>query len=286
MSRNTNTSPFQNRSHNHSSQHHRSLTPPWNRKRRKAAAERAAAAAGGPVGTEALAVRNMERNARIFGYPSKGFVHKIEYTLLYQMISEPNVYPEAVVLQEVDEQNYEDFMIVDDDTRMADGTELEPRMSYAQLSALLALSGDKNPNSQQTGNNAKANPSIEEMGRPNPVAERLCKLILQTVVRYSTENDLDRASEIDELMGPVKRYCANRIESNELKSILPLYVGYTASILTGNPLPLLVGTTMTVAATGETSTIEQRNTLEAFHAQTKRKGDVEKASLLEEDDFD
>lgn len=269
----------------------RSLTPPWVARRRRR--EKQAAREGKPVGTEAAAVANLERNARLFAYPKDGFVCKIEYSLLYAMISEPKVFPEDVVLEELEKEDFEQYMEVGTKTTFSNGEDdgdEDPIMSYAQLSAMLALSAEKNSHSSMAANDQHRNQStssstsapgaMPDGTEVNAVAQKLCKTILNTVIRYAREHDLDRAAEIRELMDPVERYCSNRIETAELKSILPLYVGYTASILTGNPLPLLVGTGLTVA--GAEGTNEQRNTLSSIQNETKRKGDVEKASLLDE----
>ena len=113
--------------------HKSNKTFPWRRKRRPT---------GGAVGTEAKAIENMTKNSNAFGYPKEGFVTRIEHSLLYNMIGEPDVYPAAAVLEQIDEEDFSIYLEVADESSRLGG---EPSVSYAQLSAIVALSAEKYP---------------------------------------------------------------------------------------------------------------------------------------------
>ena len=94
------------------------------------------------VGTEATALANLEKNKKLFKYPDPGvFLHRIEYSLLYSILAAPEVYPEGVVREHI--QQEEDFIkyieLVPMKVRNHGMEEEIERTSYAQLSALLAL---------------------------------------------------------------------------------------------------------------------------------------------------
>jgi hypothetical protein len=221
------------------------------------------------VGTEAKAMENMKRNSRDFGYPSEGFVTHVEHSLLYAMLSDPKHYPQDVVKQQIDEEDFEAYLEVNTASSKASNDEDEPIISYAQLSALLALSAEKLP------------PQEDDNRDEISSQEKLCKVLLQTVVRYAEDHDLDRGKEVQEFLQPVQRIAAKHESKAALSAILPFYVGYAASLVTLNPLPMFVGATMTVMS--ETNAGEQTN-VKTFAQESCRKADLEKTSLLDEAD--
>lgn len=256
------------------------------------------------VGTQAKAAEHMQKNRENFNYPRDyRFVTPIEHSLLYSMIDEgPAVYPEAVVLSHIDEEDYSVYLPMvaiettsaasrqpsfqdstkggetrnktpppppandDDDNRDDD----HDRFSYAQLSAILALSIEKYP--------------PNEKDEENSISKKLCKRILSYVVRHAKEHDLDRQQEISELLQPVEAHSTKRSAKAELKQILPFYMGYAATIITANPIPMMVG--WSVMASGNQKAEKEVKNMNSITKETNRRSDVEKTSLLDEpDDF-
>ena len=213
-------------------------------------------------------MENIKRNSRDFRYPSEGFVTHVEHSLLYAMLSDPKHYPQDVVKQQIDEEDFEVYLEVNTASSKASNDD-EPVISYAQLSALLALSAEKLP------------PQEDDNKDEISSQERLCKVLLQTVVRYAEDHDLDRGKEVQEFLQPVQRIAAKHESSAALSAILPFYVGYAASLVTLNPLPMFVGATVT--ALSETNVGEQTN-VKTFAKESSRKADLEKTSLLDETD--
>lgn len=216
------------------------------------------------MGTEAKAVENIKRNARNFRYPPDGFVTHVEHSLLYAMLSDPKHYPQDVVKQQIDDEDFTQYLVVNTASSKANEEDV---ISYAQLSALLALSAEKLPpqkNNEETSSQQK-----------------LCKALLQCVVHYAEEHDLDRAKEVQEFLQPVQKLAQKHESNAALSAILPFYVGYAASIITLNPVPMFVGATMT--ALSDSNTGEQQN-VRGFASETSRKADLEKTSLLDETD--
>lgn len=240
----------------------------------------------GPVGTEAKAAAAKEKNARNFHYPSAGFVCPVEHTLLYAMLTEPTIYPEEVIKNEIDSEDFEDYLPLN--TPMPVRGDEDAPASLAQLSVLLAVSSAKFPSHDET--------ALDEFGFPNErtINERkkkkeesipyiLSKKIINTVVRYADEHNLDRSAEIDELTSPVNSYLQKRIAKNEISESVPMYVGYTASLLTANPLFFMVGAAVTVGkASNNANAREERINADALAAEAARRGDAEKTGLLDE----
>lgn len=218
------------------------------------------------MGTEAKAVENIKRNAKNFRYPPEGFAVHIEHSLLYAMLSDPKHYPEDVVKERIDDEDFTDYLVVN--TASSNANEDEDVISYAQLSALLALSAEKLP--------PKENSSDEQSSQ-----EKLCKALLQCIVKYAEENDLDRNHEVQEFLAPVQRMAQKHESSAALSAILPFYVGYAASLITLNPIPMFVGATMTAMSD---SNVGERENVNKFKKETERKADLEKTSLLDETD--
>lgn len=205
-------------------------------------------------GTEAKALEQLERNRNSIGYPADGFEIKIEFSLLYAMLSAPDTYPREVVHAMVAEEDFTQYM-----------TTTKGDINYSQLSAILAYA-------------AETNPPTDSVSEEKSVSQKLCKKILSTVIKYAEENDLDRETEINELLKPVKKVARERIEKKELTAILPLYLGYSAALITANPIPLLVGAMGLAAAPGTSGEIENMDTI---IAETDRAADVEQTGLLD-----
>ena len=118
-------------------------------------------------GSEAVAVESQRINAKTFNYPKGGFETWIEHSLLYTMIRESNIFPAETVLKTIDDEDFTQYFIIkqkqqltekfisddDDDDDDGDGNSDNNNhqnnnskrtielMSYAQLTAVLALAG-------------------------------------------------------------------------------------------------------------------------------------------------
>jgi len=236
----------------------------------------------GAVGTEAAAREALARNAKSFGYPSGGFVERIEYSLIYSMLCEPKIYPEDVVLKHIDAEDMQVYLQVSSENgSMAaaqgqGGVQEEEEVSYAQLGALLALSAEKFPPSQShlPGSEDKA------VEGSDSVPARLCSAVLGAVIKYAEAHGLDREAEIQELLESVEKHGTRRSNKAAMKNIIPFYVGYAASLVTANPLPMLLGASVTIASDAKKKK-ERRNHLAISQVAT-RKADIETAGLLDE----
>ena len=258
---------------------------------------------GGAVGTEAKAIRNQQLNAKDFKYPEEGFITPVEHSLLYAMIEFPENYPEAVIRSEIEDEDFTQYLYVkeketgkattyvDDDgdndvqtqsNKKESQTQKEQRVSYAQLSALLALSAAKNPSTASPEQSSNTN-EAESTDQTLSVGETLCRKLLRTITRYADANSLDRNHEIREFLEPIERRCAIRNEKAALQQLLPAYAGYTVSLLTGNPLPLLLGA---AALSGPDPMAEENTNVHGFRGLGSRTGDMETAGLLDENEFD
>lgn len=224
-------------------------------------------------GTESKALEQLERNRTAFRYPKDGFEQKIEFSLLYAMLAEPDTYPKEVVQATIDEEDFLQYI----HTKNED-------VSYAQLSAILAYSAENNPTATTAAKTAASEKEAEDSNdvkQPISISQKLCKKILRTIIKYAEEHELDRETEIDELFKPVRRVATQRIEKKELQAILPLYLGYSAALLTANPLPLIAGAMGLMAAPSNQADIQN---VEHIIAETDRAADVERTGLLDEGD--
>jgi hypothetical protein len=294
------------------------------------------------VGTEANAIQQMKQNAKYFKYPPEGFITPIEHSLLYAMIQYPDRYPDSVVKGIVDEEEFEQYLYIKDDYKITsrsrnrrmeesdrpnqrneeveesgdnlssnnfhheNNLDLERRVSYAQLSALLALSAEKNsstaspePDSQSSQHPTTAitttdtyNSRTSSVSYTNnrqkgeevlSIGQTLCRKLLKTITRYSDTHNLDRQTEIREFLSPVERRCQVRNEKAALRTLLPAYAGYTLSILTGNPIPLLIGV---AALTVEDDMADEMTNVNGFKQTGGRQATLETAGLLDECDSD
>jgi hypothetical protein len=271
-------------------------------------------------GTELFAMQQLANNRTLFHYPTPphDFEHKIEYSLLYAMLSsagpsksktKTNVYPTEVVLAAIDDEDFTTYMcmcmpsptsttsissaLASTGTTMGDTQEddsddpthnhtsnpnhLKNNISYKQLSAILSYSAEQSPHDATA--NPKDDQNKDNMTPSISIAQKLCKKILHTVVTYAQEHDLDRQHEIEELLRPVQRVAQQRIDKKELAALLPFYLGYSAALLTGNPIPLFLAIGMVTNVSGNRNEIQNMDTV---LNEADRKADVERTSLLDE----
>ena len=185
-------------------------------------------------GTQATAQKQLESNQKQFKYPEEGFVSPIEYSLIYAMVNEPSIYPADAIRQAIDEQDFGEFLVVnekaDNSSRSSLSSTNEQRCSYAQLTALMSLSMQKWPTPIDD------DPVVQDSEN---VPHVLCQALLRTVVKYANQHDLDRQAEIAEFLQPAVERTRQRLgRAIHVKFILPYFAGAALSVATGNPLPL------------------------------------------------
>ncbi|GKY97088.1 hypothetical protein MPSEU_000667300 [Mayamaea pseudoterrestris] len=217
-----------------------------------------------PVGTEAVALKNIRENSKTFDYPPTGFTTPIEHSLLYATIGQPNLFPNSVIQSIMADEDFTQYLYVRHDDKLnnnPDGT----KTSYAQLSAILALAAEVWP-------------------PDNDISKLLCKALLQCIVQYSDEHGLDRESEVRELMLPLLRLNERRAGRNALATLLPMYAGLAAAMVTLNPALLwagyAIGNYYNIKAAVDDSGRQKK--MQAICTETNRAGDVEQTSLLDE----
>ncbi|VEU39193.1 unnamed protein product [Pseudo-nitzschia multistriata] len=215
------------------------------------------------VGTAAIADSQQEVNARTFLYPSSGFVTRIEHSLLYAMIREPDIFPESAVLKAIEEENYSMYFYVRPE-RGKSVTEYD--VSYAQLTATLAL-------------------AAEEWDHNSEVPPVLCQKVSQCVLRYATNQGLDRKTELDDLLQPLYQYAVRREAKQSKKMMRWIVPALGASLLVGNPLPAYAA--LVSANLAQTKEIEKGQTsntnTDRMMSTGERAANTEHASLLEEE---
>jgi hypothetical protein len=169
----------------HTSRHEEEAHKQYSMFRKKKQQQRKRTGPPGAVGTEAVAKRNLELNRVDFRYPISGFEHQIEHTLIYNMLSSPEIYPDSAIRTAIREEDFGQYMLVaEDSTRnKKEGDEDEHLYSYSQLSALLTLTADKWPGEQKEWNDGTKDESIPQI---------LCRTLLRIVVRHAEEHELDR----------------------------------------------------------------------------------------------
>jgi len=184
------------------------------------------------------------------------------------MISQPTgTYPNEIIEREIEDDDLHAYLRVNTSKENE-----EPRISYAQFSALLSRSAVKNFK--------EVKERSSDRNKKKDIPEILMKRILKIVVQHAEKNGLDRESEVKELFEPVERYANLRGEKEALKNILPLYVGYAASLATGNPLPLIMG--FVAGNSMPDKMASERRNVDAYEKQSSRAANSEKASLLDE----
>ena len=228
-------------------------------------------------GSEAVAVESQRVNAKTFKYPEKGFEIWIENTLLYTMIRESSIFPAETVLEAIEEEDFSQYFLIkqednrhhdedenDDDENQIDRGTAE--VSYAQLTALLALAG-------------------EEWRSTSEVPQRLCKTISKEIIKYANKHDLDREQELKELLDPLIDYAKGRGRKQAMQ-MLPWFAALTVS--TVNPLAFYATYMGMLAANSEAlnkGDQADRNTIDMAEM-GKKHANVEKASLLDEDYYE
>mmetsp|Transcript_34301 Transcript_34301/g.37073 ORF Transcript_34301/g.37073 Transcript_34301/m.37073 type:complete len:237 (+) Transcript_34301:177-887(+) len=216
------------------------------------------------VGTEAIAADSEQVNAVTFMYPSSGFVTRIEHSLLYTMIRESAIFPITTVLQAIAEENYSVYFYV----RPKKGQSVsEYKVSYAQLTATLAL-------------------AAEEWPHDSEIPPALCQKMSQCVLRYAHDQDLDRKTEVDDLLQPLYQYAKKREVKQSKKMLKWIVPALGASVLVGNPLPVyaaFLGANLAQTKEIEKGNISNINT-NRMMSSGERLNNVEHTSLLEEYD--
>jgi len=215
------------------------------------------------VGTAAIADSQLEVNANTFAYPPGGFVTRIEHSLLYTMIREPNIFPESTVRGAIDEENFSIYFYV----RPQRGkTVTEYEVSYAQLTAMLAL-------------------AAEEWSHDSEIPPVLCHKISQCVLRYANDRGLDRKTELDDLLQPLYQYAVKREVSQSKKMMRWIVPALGASVLVGNPLPVYaayLGANVAQNKEIQKGNVSNTNT-DRMMSSGERAANVEHTSLLEEE---
>ncbi|OEU19707.1 hypothetical protein FRACYDRAFT_235763 [Fragilariopsis cylindrus CCMP1102] len=184
-------------------------------------------------GSEAVAAESQQVNAKTFKYPMEGFETWIEHSLLDSF----------------------------NDTTKA----VEAEVSYAQLTALLALAG-------------------EEWSSTSEVPQALCKAISKQIIKYANKHDLDRQQELKELLNPLIDYAKGRGRKQAIQ-MLPWFAALTVSTI--NPLAFYATYMSMLAANSDALSKgdrADRNTIDMAEM-GNRHGNVEKASLLDEDHY-
>lgn len=221
-------------------------------------------------GSEAVAIESQRVNAKTFNYPERGFEIWIENTLLYTMVRESNIFPPSTVLEAINEEDFSQYFVVkqegQEQNASGDHKDDTAEVSYAQLTALLALAGEEWPSSSE-------------------VPQQLCKNISKEIIKYSNKNDLDREEELKELLDPLINYAKGRGRKQALQ-MLPWFAALTVS--TVNPLAFY-STYMAMLAANSDALSKgdraDRNTIDMAEM-GKKHGNVEKASLLDEDYYE
>ena len=76
----------------------------------------------------------------------------------------------------------------------------------------------------------------EEWSHESPIPPTLCRKISKRVLHYADEHNLDRKTEIDELLQPIYKYAMRR-EAKQSARLLPWILPATVvTVATGNPL--------------------------------------------------
>lgn len=246
-------------------------------------------------GSEAVAVESQRVNAKAFRYPEEGFENWIENSLLYTMVRESSIFPAGAVLTAIDEEDYSQYFFVkqhhqeggvkqqqifddnEDDSNSnrnssnsnnnnhdADARKPEASgVSYAQLTALLALAG-------------------EEWSSSSEVPQRLCNVISKEIIKYANKHNLERQQELKELLDPLIDYAKGR-GRKQILTMLPWFAALTVS--TVNPVAFYATYMSMIAANSDSLNKGDRadkNTID-MASMGNRHGNVEKASLLDED---
>jgi len=215
---------------------------------------------------------------------------KQEHSLLYTMIRESGIFPSETVLKAIDEEDYTQYFTIkepkqqqehldnhgddyDDDSnsitektdahKRATTTTVAAEVSYAQLTALLALAGEEWPSTSE-------------------VPQQLCKAISKQIIKYANKHNLEREQELKELLNPLIDYAKGRGRKQALQ-MLPWFAALTVS--TVNPLAFYATYMSMLAANSDALSKgdrADRNTIDMAEL-GNRHGNVEKASLLDED---
>eukprot|EP00536_Pseudo-nitzschia_multiseries_P007441 jgi/Psemu1/256259/estExt_Genewise1Plus.C_1750095 len=144
----------------------------------------------------------------------------------------------------------------------------EYEVSYAQLTAILAL-------------------AAEEWSHDSEIPPVLCQKISQCVLRYASDQGLDRKTELDDLLQPLYQYAVKREAKQSKKMLRWIVPALGASVLVGNPIPVYaayVGANVAQNKEIQKGNISNTNT-DRMLTSGERAANAEHASLLE-DEYD
>ena len=187
---------------------------------------------------------------------------RIEYTLLYSMLMEPSIFPPKAIFDVLDSESLDQYLYCRPPPQSC---LKELPISYAQLTALLVLAG-------------------EEWTSESRVPKRLCDDIVNAIVKYAEDHNLDRKVETQELIDAVIKYSKKREDKIAFATVLPIYMGGIASAATANPIPFWITYLLSVAVNGRNISKEavSEMNLSEMKENIGRAADVEKTSLIRE----
>ncbi|KAG7340316.1 hypothetical protein IV203_023859 [Nitzschia inconspicua] len=239
--------------------------------------------------SEAVAQKAQQQNAKAFSYPPQGFQTPIEHTLIHTMIRETSIFPAEAVLDAIAKEDFVQYFFVNEDNKnkqkraALDSVENDDNtnsnisnspttttttthpsnISYAQLTALLALAG-------------------EEWAESTKVPEKICQCISKQIVNYANRHNFDRQQELQDLIEPLLEY-ARKARRKQSLQLLPWFAAVAVSVV--NPLAFYTTYMAMIAVNGEVMAkrdMSDRNTLDIVDL-SNRRANVEKSSLLDED---
>jgi hypothetical protein len=238
-----------------------------------------------PIGTEALALKNMTNNGRDFHYPDTGFVTPIEHSLLYATLSQPTLFPPDVIKNLIADEDFSQYLAVRlPEDKSIRSLQQQQRAQQSPNATDEGSSPPSSPSSSYAQLSAILNLAAEEWPADSEVPKVLCKALLQCIVQHAETHDLDRESEVRELMLPLLRLNERRAGKNALATLLPMYIGLGVSMITLNPAGLWAG-----YAIGNYYNIKsavqdggRQKKIQTISTEVNRAGDLEQASLLDE----
>jgi hypothetical protein len=115
------------------------------------------------------------------------------------------------------------------------------------------------------------------------IVQTLCQLLIQCIIRHCNEHQLDRETEINELFVPFQKVVSDQANRSALLSVVPAYIGMTATILTGgNPIPFYIGYAMSINAIAQQE--KDLANYKQIASTTSRMSNIETTNLLHDTD--
>jgi hypothetical protein len=115
------------------------------------------------------------------------------------------------------------------------------------------------------------------------IVQTLCQRIVQCIVKHCERYQLDRETEIQDLFKPFQTVTTAKNTRSSLLSIVPAYMGLTATILCGgNPIPFYIGYAISIHAVSQ-----QEQNLQNYNSiaqTTSRMSHIETTNLLHDTD--